>query len=155
VTEHITSDNLEELIHALKEQYLSHKSLVYAIGECGTDAHYDGGQTIAFQQKVFDFQCKLARKYQLPIVVHSRDDFEGSLEVLKNYPDLKIYFHCWGYGPREIEILQKLFPKLRIGFCGNVSYKKAENLRESLAVVQSSSLLLETDAPYLSPQIVR
>ena len=81
---------------------------------------------------------------------------DQSLDILKHYKDLVIYFHCRGYGPKEVEILKNEgFRRLYIGFCGNVTYKKAEALRESLKLVPLDSLLLETDAPYLSPQTVR
>ncbi len=87
--------------------------------------------------------------------MHSRDAFQDTLEILKDYKDLTIYFHCWGYGPREFEILNLECENLYVGFCGNVTYKKAEELRETLKIVPLTQLLLETDAPYLTPQIVR
>jgi len=77
------------------------------------------------------------------------------LEILNNYKDLTIYFHCWGYGPKEFEILNSKFNNLYVGFCGNVTYKKTEELRETLKIVPLIQLLLETDAPYLTPQIIR
>ena len=90
------------------------------------------------------------------MVVHSRDAFPETFEILKNYTDLTIYFHCWGYGPEQIKILQDLkIKKLFFGFCGNITYKKADELRKSLHIVPLDQLLLETDAPYLTPQIIR
>jgi TatD DNase family protein len=100
--------------------------------------------------------CDLAQELKLPLVVHSRDDFPTTMEILKNYKDLTIYFHCRGYGPDEIKILKDLkIKKLFIGFCGNVTYKNAQPLRDSLALVPFDQLILETDAPWLSPQAVR
>jgi len=97
----------------------------------------------------------LAKELQLPIVIHSRDDFASTWDVIKNYKNEKIYFHCRGYGPDEIKILQDYFPQLWIGFCGNISYPKAQLLRDSLYVTCSESIVLETDAPYLAPQQMR
>ncbi|NOZ44886.1 MAG: TatD family deoxyribonuclease, partial [bacterium] len=94
-------------------------------------------------------------KYKLPLVIHSRDAFEETMEVLISYTDLEIYFHCWGYDEAEIIKIQESFPKLWIGFCGNISYKNAESLRRSLKQLDLKHLVLETDSPYLSPQVVR
>lgn len=87
--------------------------------------------------------------------MHSRDAFDQTLAILKDYTDLTIYFHCWGYGPEEFKMLNAEFRNLYVGFCGNVTYKKAEELRETLKIVSLNQLLLETDAPYLTPQIIR
>lgn len=97
----------------------------------------------------------MAKELDLPVVIHSRDDFASTLEVLQPYTDLKIYFHCYGYGPDEIAVLRASFPRLRIGFCGNITYPKAQPLRDALLACDIGSIVCETDAPYLSPQKVR
>lgn len=107
------------------------------------------------QQKLFVQHCELARELKLPLVVHSRDAFNETFEILKNYTDLTIYFHCRGYGPEEFRMLDAEFRNLYVGFCGNVTYKNAQPLRDTLAIVPHNQLLLETDAPYLAPQAVR
>ncbi len=141
----------------LKDLYLANPQYVVAIGETWIDVHYPNGlETLDVQKQLFIEHCKLARELHLPLVVHSRDAFKETLEILKNYTDLTIYFHCWGYGSEEIKRLQDLkIKKLYFGFCGNVTYKKAEELRESLKLVPLTQLLLETDAPYLTPQVIR
>lgn len=133
---------------------------VVAVGECGIDLYYPWSQeTLDEQKELFAMQCDLAQELNLPLVIHSRSGFDQTLDVLKNYKNLTIYFHCRGYGPEEIKKLKaesiKQNWKLFIWFCGNVTYKKADELRESLKLVWEDQLLLETDAPYLSPQIVR
>ena len=107
------------------------------------------------QEQLLTLQLDLARKYNLPVVIHSRDAFEDSVKILENYKDLKIYFHCWGYGPNEIEKVKNIFPNLWIGFDGNITYKKAQELRDSIKKCDLNNILLETDAPYLTPQIIR
>lgn len=142
-------------IQILKDLYAKHAEYTVAIGECGIDTHYDGDPYINLQKELFAQQCDLAQELNLPIVIHSRDDFASTWDVIKNYKNQKIYFHCRGYGPDEVKTLQDYFPQLWIGFCGNISYPKAQVLRDSLYVARPESILLETDSPYLAPQARR
>ena len=88
-------------------------------------------------------------------MVHIRKDFTTAFEILQQFTDLTVYVHCWGFGPQEFRMLSAGFRNLYVGFCGNVTYKKADDLRETLKIVPLTQLLLETDAPWLSPQVVR
>jgi TatD DNase family protein len=97
----------------------------------------------------------MAREYNLPVVIHSRDAFAETIAVLSDFADLKIYLHCRGYTPVEVKCCVELFPQLRIGYTGTVTYPKAVDIRESLLVTPLSSILTETDAPYLAPQPMR
>jgi TatD DNase family protein len=153
----ITEKNIQKKIDDLKILYEANKEYIVAIGECGIDIYYPGTEKqLPLQKKLFTLQCDLARELHLPLVVHVRKDFDSAFEILKNYTDLSIHFHCRSFGPEEITRLQDLkIKKLFIGFCGNVTYKNAQNLRDSLAQVPFDQLLIETDAPWLSPQTVR
>jgi len=146
---------IKQSIQSLKDLHSQYTEHIVAIGECGIDTHYDGDSFIDLQKELFAQQCDLAQELDLPIVIHSREDFASTWDVLKNYKNQKIYFHCRGYGPDEVKILQDYFPQLWIGFCGNISYPKAQVLRDSLYVTRPESMLLETDAPYLAPQARR
>ncbi len=141
----------------LKDLCIANKAYVVGIGETGIDVHYPNGlETLNIQRQLFVEHCKLARELDLPVVIHSRDDFETTFEILKNYTDLVVYFHCRGYGTAEITRLKNLgIKRLFFGFCGNVTYKNAQTLRDSLFVITSDQILLETDAPYLTPQVIR
>ncbi len=146
----------QQALAEIKSLYLDHPSEVLAIGEIGMDFHYPvNAEQIAFQEEIFDLQCQLARELKLPIVIHSRDAFDTTFQILKNYPDLKTYFHCRWYGPEELKILQDTFPDLYVGYTGNITYQNAHQLRASLEITPLEQLILETDAPYLSPQISR
>ncbi len=156
----VTEENIQKKISELKTLYEQNKDVVVAIGECGIDTYYPGTEeTLPLQKKLFIAQCDLAKELNLPVVVHIRKDFSTGLEILKNYKDMTIYFHCRSFWPKEIDTLHStLWPlnfKIFIWFCGNVTYKNAQNLRDSLDKVPLYQLLLETDAPRLSPQIVR
>ncbi|USN57150.1 MAG: TatD family hydrolase [Candidatus Peribacteria bacterium] len=133
-----------------------YEDMVVAVGECGIDLHYeDASKTLQTQQAVLAEHGRLAMGYSLPLVVHSRDAFVETMDVLMDFPDLTVYMHCRGYGPEEIEEFLKRCPRGYIGFCGNITYPKADDLRASLQVVPMDRLVLETDAPYLAPQAVR
>jgi TatD DNase family protein len=96
-------------MQALKEECIVQKDDVVAIGECGIDLHFPGApESLDLQKKLFALHCELAQELNLPIIVHSRDGFAPTLEVLQNYPEIKVYFHCRGYGPEEVETLKRL-----------------------------------------------
>lgn len=152
----ITQENIDERISVLRKLYDENKDYIIAIGECGIDTHYpDGSNNIELQKELFRKQCEFAQELWLPIIIHSRDDFASTFEVIKDFKDEKIYFHCYGYGAEEIKILHESFPNLRVWFCGNVTYPKAQPLRDALLACDISNIVFETDAPYLSPQKIR
>lgn len=140
----------------LKKTYDENKDFIVWIWECWIDMHYNNSfGTEKHQQELFALHCDLAQQLKLPIIIHSRDWFDLTLDVLKNYKNLKIYFHCWWYWPDEIKKIDKEFTNYFIWFAWNLTYPKAIDLKESLKIIDLNKLLLETDAPYLSPQTQR
>lgn len=80
----------------LEKLYTENKEYIIAIGECGIDVHYpNGAATIELQKKLFRKQCLLAQTLKLPIVIHSRDDFQSTFDIIKEFKNEKIYFHCY------------------------------------------------------------
>lgn len=152
----IIKENIEEKMKELKQMYIDNKEHIVAIWEAWIDVSFNKENSkLELQKELFRAQCELAKELWLPIVIHSRDDIDSTLEVLKKYKDLKIYFHCWGYGTEEVKKVENMFENVWIGFCANITYPKAQNIRDSLAVVNKNNILLETDAPYLPPQEFR
>jgi len=152
----ITKENLTQSISELKKLYYEKEEFIVGIGECGIDLHYDNlHDKLDLQKELFALQLDLAQELNLPIVIHSRSAFSETFDIVKNYKNSKIYYHCRGYWPAELKKLQKYFPNFRVWFCGNISYPKVEELRESLKIINPDSILLETDAPYLAPQKIR
>jgi len=121
------------------------------IGEIGLDFHYDRekrGKTL--QLEIFKGQLDLAVKLKLPVAVHMRDAEEEMRGILKTSSSLPAgQFHCWS-GSDELLglVLEKGF---YVSFCGNITYKSADLLREQAKKVPLDRLLLETDSPYLAP----
>ncbi len=144
------------------------KTHLVAIGECGLDHHWnpsgvDGRCESDFDQSVyegerelFQMQIELARKMNLPVIVHSRDAFDDTLDCIKNMRYHNGIIHCYSYGKKEAEKFLDL--GWYIAFGGGVTYtKKAkmDEMIELLRYVPNDRILMETDSPYLAPVPLR
>lgn len=147
--------DFDDLIKKAEKFIFENRQYISFFGECGIDTHYDWWKSLDSQKKFFRMQCEVARFYNLPLIVHSRDDFDNTFDVLKDFPDLKIYFHCWWYWPDQVDRLQEYFENVWIWFTWNVTFPKAEQVRQSFLKTKKENLLMETDAPYLAPQKMR
>ncbi|HEX7956861.1 MAG TPA: TatD family hydrolase, partial [Pyrinomonadaceae bacterium] len=122
-----------------------------ALGEIGLDYHYDNSPR-EVQGEVFARQLRLARSLALPAIIHSREADEETLKILRaEYAGAARagVMHCFGGGPALAQGALAL--GFYISFAGNVTFKKADALREVAAEVSPDRLLVETDCPYLSP----
>lgn len=131
------------------ESCLSNPKVV-AVGEIGLDFHTEGFNQ-SLQEKVFAKQIRLAKKYDLPLSIHTREAFDATLRVLK---DNKEYLnggviHCFSGSPEVAKEFVKLGFKL--GFGGVCTFKNAKKVVDTLKVIDTKDILLETDAPYLAP----
>jgi len=141
-------DNVEEEL-AIVERLLKENSFI-AIGEIGIDLYWDKS-FLAEQEEAFRFQIALAKKYNLPIVIHSRDSFEELFKILdnSNTSDLKGVFHCFtGTEKQAQKIVNDYGFKLGIG--GVLTFKNS-GLADQIKTIGIEHLILETDAPYLAP----
>jgi TatD DNase family protein len=124
---------------------------VVALGEIGLDYHYDNSPRDV-QREVFARQLRSAMKASLPIIIHSREADEETVEILRaEYAGAERggVMHCFGGGMKMAEDVLAL--GFFISFAGNVTFKKADALREVARAVPPERLLVETDCPYLSP----
>ncbi len=120
---------------------------VVAVGEIGLDYHYDTpGRDI--QKTVFEEQLKLAAKYRLPVIIHSRDASEDTMTLLRKYRP-KGVLHCYSGSAETAREILKL--GMYIGFTGAVSFPNAKKAKEVAAMLPLDRLLLETDCPYMAP----
>ena len=122
-----------------------------ALGEIGLDYHYDNSPR-EVQREVFARQLRLAREEGLPVIIHSREADEETAEILQRElgdSGTRGVMHCFGGGPSLAEAALAL--GFYISFAGNVTFKKAEALREVAAIVPLERLLVETDCPFLAP----
>jgi TatD DNase family protein len=128
---------------------LAKKEKVVAIGEIGLDffKNYSKAEN---QKKLFESLIGLAKDLNLPLVIHSRQAESDTLEALKKFMPLRAVVHCFSGGPDFLKECLEL--GFFISFTCNITYKKAQNLREILKAVPLERLMLETDAPFLSPE---
>ncbi len=123
-----------------------------AIGESGLDFYRDTAPH-ADQQRAFAAQIALARETGKPLVIHSRAADEQTLAQLSSEAaGVSVVMHCFSMPDRLQECLERGYA---ISFAGNVTYKSAADLADAAARVPEERLLVETDAPYLTPQAVR
>ena len=122
---------------------------VVAIGECGLDYFYDHSARDE-QKRTFAEQIRLAHQHQLPLVIHTRDAWDETFEILdsEGMPPSTI-FHCFSGGPAEADSC--LERGAFLSFSGIVTFKNAEPLREAARRCPLDRMLIETDAPYLAP----
>ncbi|MBV8857095.1 MAG: TatD family hydrolase [Acidobacteria bacterium] len=122
-----------------------------ALGEIGLDYHYDNSPR-EVQREVFARQLRLAKSLALPVIIHSREADDDTLEILRHEYAETVrggVMHCFGGGPALAEGALAL--GFYISFAGNVTFKKADALREVARTVPLDRLLVETDCPYLAP----
>ena len=123
-----------------------------AIGETGLD-YYRAGAERDVQRHAFAGHAALARRAGKPLVIHTREADQDTLDLLAEHADgLAVVLHCFSMPDRLDECLERGY---WISFAGNCTYPRNVELGASVARVPLDRLLVETDAPYLSPQPVR
>jgi TatD DNase family protein len=133
---------------------LARNEKVVAIGETGLDFHYNFSKQ-PDQRRVFAAHLEMARDLMLPVVVHSRNAFDETLEILdrdgRGLPG--VVFHCFGGSPEQAgQILDRGF---HVSFTGVATFKNAQMTRAAARAVPLERLMIETDSPYMSPEPVR
>ena len=151
-------ENWEDEIAALPAYWQGAGLMPVALGECGLDRFHlpqkdqeRADRLIGWQKGAFAAQLKLAGELNCPVVVHSRGAFEECVELIDESAVSweRVVFHCFAEGPEEMTVLRE-----RGGFgsfTGILTYKSAEAVREAARVQGLDRLMVETDAPYLTP----
>ncbi|MFN0100762.1 MAG: TatD family hydrolase [Bryobacteraceae bacterium] len=128
---------------------------VLALGEIGLDYHYDFSPR-EVQQRVFIEQMEIAAEARKPILIHTREAGDDTLQLIEKYwapTGLPGVMHCFSGGPVEAE--RSLALGFTLSFAGVVTYPKAQELREAARITPLDRMLVETDAPYLAPVPLR
>jgi len=123
-----------------------------AIGETGLDFYRDRAPR-ADQERAFEAQIALAAEEDKALVIHTREADDATLDMLAaRASGVRVIMHCFSMPDRLDEVLDHGW---FVSFAGNVTYPKNEALADAAACVPADRLLVETDAPYLTPQVVR
>lgn len=144
----VKKDNLEKEISHV-EQMLSQNKFI-AVGEIGLDLYWDKS-TLDLQKIAFESQIELAKKYQLPIVIHVRDSFDEAIEIVERLNDYNLsgVFHCFTGNLEEAQRIINL-NNFYLGIGGVVTFKNG-GINKIINQVSLDRIILETDSPYLSP----
>ncbi|HZT43388.1 MAG TPA: TatD family hydrolase [Chthonomonadaceae bacterium] len=139
---------------ARRLQELAYHLRVVAIGEIGLDFHYDFSPR-PDQLAAFRAQMALARETGLPVIIHCREAYPETLQVLseEGADETGGVMHCWAGTVEEAE--RTVAIGLNLGFGGTLTFKNAEEVRACALAAPLESLLVETDAPYLAPMPYR
>ncbi|MEX0768552.1 MAG: TatD family hydrolase [Microthrixaceae bacterium] len=144
---HEADQGLQDVLQVINDN-LGNPKLV-AIGECGLDYHYDHSPR-EVQRRVFAQQIALAHEHHLPLVIHTRNAWDETFEILdaESIP-VKTVFHCFTGGPAEAAACLDRGALLSIS--GIVTFPSAADVREAVRVAPLNSLMVETDSPFLTP----
>jgi TatD DNase family protein len=150
-TQEVTGQSISDL------KMLASNQKVVAIGETGLDFHYNFSKQ-PDQIRSFSTHLQIAADLNLPVVIHSREAFNETMEILGQFRQLnsslrRVVFHCFGGTPEQARII--LDSGFYISLTGVVTFKNAQNVRQVAEMVPVERMMLETDCPYMSPEPMR
>ncbi len=127
---------------------------VVAVGETGLDFYRDWSPFDA-QEELFRSQIALAKRVGKPLIIHCRDAMEQTVSVLKECEAEEVggVFHCYAGTAEDAKVLREL--NFLVSFTGNLTFKKAEELRETAKLIPLDQIMVETDMPYMAPEPFR
>ena len=144
-----TKQDIDNYVKDIEEELKNGNKKLVAIGEIGLDYYY-GTDTKEIQKKAFIYQIEIANKFDLPIVIHTRDAIMDTIDILKEHPvNNKGIFHCCPHNRELVKEALKL--GFYISFCGPITFKNAKNADEIIGMVPDDRFVTETDSPYLAP----
>lgn len=134
-------------VEATIRKGVTHQKVI-AIGEIGLDYYYNNSEP-DIQRKVFRRQLELAKELDLPVIIHSRDAEKDTIEILKEFPEVKGEIHSF---TSSLDLAKyTLDHGLLLGFNGIITFKNAQGVRDAVALTPIEKILLETDSPFLAP----
>jgi len=145
------SKSMDDGTVAILEDLLKHPKAM-AVGEIGLDYHYDFSPRDV-QKKRFREQLELARRLNLPVIVHEREALQDTLDAVHEYKDLTGVFHCFSGSWETAKIILDL--GWYISFTGVITFKNARRALEVVEKMPAERIMLETDCPYMAPEPMR
>lgn len=143
----LTEAGIERMRHLLDREK------IVAVGEIGLDYYWDK-ESHDLQKKWFVRQLELAREKDMPVIIHSREAAADTMEIMKDHArGMRAVIHCYSYSTEMAEEYVKMGYYIGIG--GVVTFKNAKKLKNVVQNISLSSIVLETDCPYLAPEPYR
>lgn len=156
------TDGAAETKDEYKEEFekivVTYKKKIVAIGECGLDIYIEGerptsSEDLLKQIELFDFQLQIAKKYNLPVVIHCRNGWDKVFEILDKNNINNGVFHCWTGNLDQLK--QAEIRGFYVAFGGILTFKNAGEIVNSAKTIDINKLVLETDSPFLAPEGLR
>ena len=142
------SAELDKLALLLGDRNTQRENKIVALGEIGLDYHYEDSD----YKKQMDFfvkQMELAKRLDIPVIIHDRDAHGDCMDVIRRFPEVTGIFHSYsGSAEMARELIERGW---YISFSGPITYKNAKKPKEACAICPLDRILIETDAPYLPP----
>lgn len=147
----IHPENADEFNESVKRRIedLAEAKRIVAVGEIGLDYYWDENPPKEVQKQVFKAQMEIAKKYNLPVIIHDRDAHGDTLEIMKEYPGVTGVVHCFSGSVEFAKECIKL--GYYIGVTGVVTFKNSKVIKEVVKNIPIEKLLVETDCPYMAP----
>lgn len=144
-------EDWRETLDRMEDMLEKDASSFSAIGETGIDLHWNASN-LEDQKEAFGRQYDWAVRYELPLIIHSRDGLEETLDVIASRPGVqpRMIFHSFTAGITEVRRIREICDPW-FGINGVVTFKNAESLRDALPEIGIERIVLETDSPYLAP----
>lgn len=130
------------------EQLAQDKKIV-AVGEIGLDYYWDENPPREVQKEVFRAQMDIAKKYNLPVIIHDREAHKDTIEIMKEYPEVIGVVHCFSGSVEFAKECVKL--GYYIGVTGVITFKNSKTIKEVVKNIPLEKILVETDCPYMAP----
>ena len=150
------SEMSEKNADALEKDAIQNKKVV-AIGEIGLD-YFHNNKNKEQQKKLFIRQIKIAKRVNLPVVIHCRDAYEDLFEIISQdeYKNMKVVVHCYGGNILQTERFLSL-RNLVFSFTGNITFPKKEDAEifKVIKMIPLEKIMVETDCPFLAPAPIR
>ena len=133
---------------------IDHKKIV-GIGECGIDLYREGNPLVDIQKEIFRIHIRFAQKFNLPVIIHSRNAEQETYDVLneKEFKNIKFVIHCCTMTKEWALKFANMGGY--ISFSGIVTFKNTLEIKEAAKAIPLNQILTETDSPYLSPEPLR
>lgn len=143
----LTEEHISEMEHLLD------LDKIVAVGEIGLDYYWDN-ESHDIQKKWFISQLEIARKKDMPVIIHSREAAADTMDIMREYAaEMQAVIHCYSYSVEMAKEYVKMGYYIGIG--GVVTFKNAKKLKNVVEAVPLTSIVLETDCPYLAPEPFR